>query len=317
MIVVTGAAGFIGANIVKALNAIGRTDILAVDDLTNGHQFINLAQAKIADYQDYQDFIEKIEKDQAFFEKIEVIFHEGACSVTTEWDGRYMMKNNYDYSKTILHYCLRHHIQFIYASSAAVYGASEVFDDSALEQMPLNVYGYSKWLFDQYVLRLSPEAKSSIVGLRYFNVYGPYESHKGSMASVAFHLMNQLKDTGEVKLFAGCQGYGDGEQLRDFVCVDDVAKVNLWFMQHPKVSGIFNCGTGKARPFKAIAETILQLHGSGQLKYVPFPEHLKGVYQCYTQANIQKLRDVGYQEEFDSLETGLTKYYQFFMANLY
>lgn len=312
MIVVTGAAGFIGCNLIKGLNALGHTDILAVDDLTDGKKYINLAAAKFRDYMDYEDFLAKIKNRETWPEAINVILHAGACSDTTEWDGRYMMRINYDYSKTLLHYCLEQRIQFIYASSAAVYGDNTDFDDNAETQLPLNVYGYSKWLFDQYVLQQLPSASSQVVGLRYFNVYGPHENHKGKMASVAFHLMNQLQQDHEVRLFEGSHGYGPGEQERDFIFVEDVVKVNLWMMQHPKVSGIFNVGTGKARPFNAIAETLLELHGSGSMRYIPFPASLKDAYQSFTQANISKLRSVGYDAEFYSLEAGLENYYRWY-----
>lgn len=313
MIVVTGAAGFIGCNIIKGLNELGHTDIIAVDDLTDGHKFVNLAAVEYRDYIDYEDFLEMIKSDQPFEQPIKAIFHQGACSATTEWDGRYMMHNNYDYSKHLLHYCLDHKIQFLYASSAATYGADTEFDDTALKQTPLNVYGYSKWKFDQYVLQHIEKAESQIVGFRYFNVYGPHEQHKSGMASVAFHLMNQLKESGEVKLFEGSGGYADGEQLRDFIYVGDVVTANLWFWEHTKLSGIFNLGTGKARTFKAIAENLIQLHGSGRLKYIPFPEHLKGAYQSYTQANIKKLREAGYNLDFTSLEEGLQQYYNWYL----
>jgi len=312
MIVVTGAAGFIGSNLCRGINKLGRHDIVVVDDLTDGHKYRNLASFEYQDYIDQDDFLKKILADEPFEKPIEVIFHQGACSTTTEWNGRYMMKNNYDYSKALLQYAIKHQIPFIYASSAAVYGDSKVFDDNALAQMPLNVYGYSKWKFDQYVLRQLPQATSQIAGFRYFNVYGPHEQHKGGMASVAFHLMNQLRDSGEVKLFEGSDGYADGEQLRDFICVDDVVNVNLWFWEHANKSGIFNLGTGQARPFNAIANTLLALHGSGKLSYIPFPAHLKGAYQSYTQANITKLREVGYDAPFDTLEAGLKKYYDWY-----
>jgi len=309
MIIVTGAAGFVGCNIIKGLNACGRKDILAVDDLTDGRKYRNLSAVQFSDYIDYQDFIDLIDADSAFQSRVEVIFHQGACSATTEWNGRFMMKNNYDYSKRLLHYCLKHNIQFIYASSAAVYGGDQQFDDAALTQLPLNVYGYSKWLFDQYVLSQLPVSHSQVVGLRYFNVYGPHEQHKDSMASVAWHLMNQLRADGVMRLFAGCDGVADGEQRRDFVYVDDVVKVNLWFWRHPEKVGIFNCGTGQARTFNAIAHQLQRLHGSGELRYIPFPEHLRGCYQHYTQANMTRLRAAGFNDAFHSLEQGLMAYY--------
>jgi ADP-L-glycero-D-manno-heptose 6-epimerase len=312
MIVVTGAAGFIGSNLIKGLNALGITDILAVDDLTDGKKYRNLAVVQYRDYIDYQDFLKKISMDDAFESDIQAVFHQGACSDTTEWNGQYMMKNNYDYSKSVLHYCLQKKISFIYASSAAVYGAKEDFDDRDLNQLPLNVYGYSKWKFDEYVQPYLKKATSQIAGFRYFNVYGPHENHKGKMASVAFHLMHQLQDKGVVKLFASYDGYGDGEHERDFIFIDDVVKVNLWFYKHPEKKGIFNCGTGQARCFNDIAKKLIALNGAGELEYMPFPESLKGAYQSFTQANLTALRAVGFQEAFTSLENGLEKYFEWF-----
>jgi len=313
MIVVTGAAGFIGSNIITGLNKLGITNILAVGDLSDGHKFKNLAVCDYRDYLDYEDFIERVMANDQFAEPIEAIFHEGACSDTTEWDGRYMMQNNYEYTKILFHYCLKHKIQFLYASSAAVYGGSEVFKESDEVQTPLNVYGYSKWKFDQYMQPYLADAESQVVGFRYFNVYGPQEQHKGTMSSVAFHFMNQLFDNDVVKLFEGCHGYSDGEQLRDFVSIDDVVKVNLWFYKNKDKRGIYNLGTGKARSFNDVAKALIQQHGSGKIEYIPFPDHLKSAYQSFTQADISKLRDIaGYTEKFDSLEQGLEKYYRWY-----
>lgn len=312
MIIVTGGAGFIGANILKALNALGRTDIVVVDDLTDGKKFQNLAIARFQDYLDQDDFLARIVDNQCFSSTIDAVLHQGACSVTTEWNGRYMMKNNYEYSKKLLHYCKERKIPFIYASSAAVYGGNEQFSEAMTQQMPLNVYGYSKWLFDQYVLSQLPSMQSLVVGLRYFNVYGPHEQHKANMASVAFHFMNQLQTNGVVKLFEGSHGYADGEQRRDFVYVDDVVKVNLWFMQQAKqtqYSGIYNVGTGCARSFNDLARQLIALHGSGNIQYIPFPEQLQGAYQSFTEADISRLRSIGYMEPFQSLEQGLEQYY--------
>ena len=315
MITVTGAAGFIGSNIIRGLNEMGITDILAVDDLTDGRKYRNLAAVQYNDYMDYKDFLEHIDHNKKFTDKkIEAIFHEGACSDTTEWNGAYMMKNNYDYSKKVFHYCLDYKIQFLYASSAAIYGGNENFNDRDSNQLPLNVYGYSKWKFDQYILPYLKNCKSQIAGFRYFNVYGPHENHKNKMASVAFHLMNQLRDNNTVKLFKGSDGYADGEQKRDFIFVDDAVKVNLWFFKHPEKSGIFNCGTGVARSFNDIAKKLIQLHGSGKLEYIDFPENLKGSYQSFTKANLNALREIGFKDEFISLEAGLEKYFNWFQS---
>ena len=241
MIVVTGAFGFIGSNLVKALNQKGRTDIIAVDDLTQGVKFKNLADCQIQDYYDKDEFLNYLPKD-----KIDVIFHQGACATTTEWDGKYMMENNFTYSKILLDFAILNHIQFIYASSAAVYGNSQTFHESPQWEKPLNVYGFSKLLFDQYVRKLQG-VDNQIVGLRYFNVYGPNEQHKGSMASVAYHLAKQLKENGKINLFEGCDGYKNGEQRRDFVYVEDIANINIFMMENPNIKGIFNAGTGKSQ----------------------------------------------------------------------
>ncbi|NNM60119.1 MAG: ADP-glyceromanno-heptose 6-epimerase [Legionellales bacterium] len=308
MIIVTGGAGFIGSNIVKQLNQSGRNDIIVVDDLTDGTRFKNLADCTIADYYDKDEFLSKIQANESFAAAIEVIFHAGACSSTTEWNGQFMMKNNFTYSKHLLHYCLSHQIPFIYASSAAVYGAGRIFKEQPEFECPLNVYGYSKLAFDQYVRRLLPTAKSQIVGLRYFNVYGPRESHKGSMASVAFHLNNQAKNDGIIKLFEGCDEFGNGEQRRDFIYIDDIVNVNLWLFDHPSVSGIFNVGTGRSQSFNDIAHSVQRVHPLAKLHYITFPDHLKGRYQSFTQADISALRAVGYTESFHTVEEGCAKY---------
>lgn len=309
MIVVTGGAGFIGSNIVKALNDRGVTDILVVDDLTDGRKFKNIVDCEINDYLDRDFFLDMLFED-GIDESIEAIFHLGACSDTTEWNGKFMMDNNYDYSKMLLHYCLAEKIPFIYASSAATYGAGKIFKEEANYEKPLNVYGYSKFLFDQYVRGLLPVAKSQVVGLRYFNVYGPREFHKGKMASVAFHFNEQIKQQGIVKLFEGYDGYADGEQLRDFVYVGDVAAVNLWFLDHPEKSGIFNLGTGKAQTFNDVARAVIGWHGKGKIEYISFPEELKGCYQNFTEADLAKLRKAGCKIKFKSVEQGVKEYMQ-------
>jgi len=314
MIIVTGGAGFIGSNIVKTLNEQGVSDILVVDNLKNGVKFKNIADCEIADYLDKQDFLERVKNKQSFAKNVEAIFHEGACSSTTEWDGHYMMQNNYEYSKALLHYCLEQKIAYLYASSASVYGSGTVFKETREHEEPLNVYGYSKFLFDQYVRRHLATAKSQVVGFRYFNVYGPRESHKGSMASVAFHHYNQIRETGKVRLFEGCDGYGNGEQRRDFIYVGDAVAVNLWFMQHPDKSGIYNLGTGRSQPFNDIASSVIDVHGSGELEYIPFPDHLKGRYQSFTEADIGALRNAGYAAPFKTVQQGVAEYIQWLQA---
>jgi ADP-L-glycero-D-manno-heptose 6-epimerase len=306
--VVTGGAGFIGCNLVHALIERGHDDIVVVDDLRDGHKFVNIADLPIADYFDKDDFIARLSSDKSLASGIQAIFHQGACSETTEWDGRYMMKNNYTYSQALLHHCLAHGTPYIYASSAAVYGGSERFSEEPQFERPLNVYGYSKLQFDRYVRRLLPEADTQVVGLRYFNVYGPHEQHKGSMASVAFHFSNQVVTDGEARLFTGSDGYGDGEQLRDFVYVDDVCDVNLWFLENPDVSGVFNTGTGRAQTFNDVANAVIKWHGKGSIRYIPFPDNLKGAYQSYTQADLTGLRASGCDVEFRPVEKGVPAY---------
>ncbi len=306
MIVVTGGAGFIGSNIVAELNARGRSDVLVVDDLTDGHKFRNLAGLDIADYNDRDEFLELIESDSA--PRFEAILHQGACSTTTEWDGRFMMDVNYRYSKRLFAYCQAHSVPFIYASSASVYGAGPDFVERPELEKPLNVYGYSKALFDRFVRRHLRAARSQVVGLRYFNVYGPNEAHKQSMASVAWHFDRQIRADGEARLFVGCDGYDDGEQRRDFIYVGDVADCVLWFLDHRYRSGIFNLGTGRSQTFNDVANAVIAWHGKGRIRYVDFPEHLEGSYQSFTEADLTALRASGYEHDFLSVEEGVQRY---------
>jgi ADP-L-glycero-D-manno-heptose 6-epimerase len=320
--VVTGAAGFIGANLVKGLNGRGITDIIAVDDLTQGDKFVNLADCEIADYLDRDDFLRELE-DGAFDGALEAVLHQGACSDTTESDGRYMMQNNYAYSRALLDYCMTDEVPFVYASSAAVYGASAVFREARECEGPLNVYGYSKFLFDQHVRRNRADLTAQVVGLRYFNVYGEREQHKGRMASVAFHFFNQYRTTGSVRLFEGSGGYGNGEQRRDFVSVEDIVKINLFFLDHPEKSGIFNAGTGAAQSFNDVAvatinacrqsqqQPVLDLTAmqrEGVIQYIPFPSDLRGKYQSFTEADMSALRAAGYAEPMLTVEQGVARY---------
>ncbi len=307
MIIVTGGAGFIGSNIVKALNERGQTNILVVDNLTNGRKMHNLADLDIADYMDRLDFIERV-RNSADFGKVEAVFHEGATSATIEWDGHFVMNNNYEYSKTLLHWCLQHNTKFLYASSASVYGAGSTFIEDRQYERPINMYAYSKFQFDQYVRRLRHEMQSQVVGFRYFNVYGPREQHKGTMSSTAFHFNNQILENGVAKLFAGCDGYGDGEQRRDFIYVGDAVKVNLWFLDNPEKGGIFNLGTGRSQSFNDMANAVIDWHGRGKIEYIPFPDHLKGAYQSFTEADISALRVIGYDAPFLTVEEGVREY---------
>jgi ADP-L-glycero-D-manno-heptose 6-epimerase len=307
MIVITGGAGFIGSNLVYELNRRGYTDIAVVDNLTRGEKALNLSDCVIADYYDKEDFLERI-VDGAGPERIDALFHLGACSATTEWDGRYMMRNNFEYSRVLFHVCQDRRVPFIYASSASVYGGGQVFAEDPANERPLNVYGYSKLAFDQYLRRYLDDLTAPVVGLRYFNVYGPREQHKGSMASVAHHFQNQLAATGRVRLFEGCDGYADGEQRRDFVDVQDCVNAKLWLLEHPEVSGIFNLGTGQARSFNDMARAVIKAWGSGEIEYIPFPEHLKGRYQSYTQADLTALRAAGCDLAFSDVDTGAARY---------
>jgi ADP-L-glycero-D-manno-heptose 6-epimerase len=308
MIIVTGGAGFIGSNIVKALNDRGREDVLVVDEPDDSGKLANLADCAYLDLVDKDAFIASLNDGSLAGEKIETVFHEGACSSTTEWDARYMLANNYEYSKRLLHFSMEQGAAFLYASSASVYGDGRVFRESCEHEAPLNIYGYSKFLFDQYVRRMLPQAEIQVAGFRYFNVYGPRERHKGSMASVASHLDEQLAAGGRPRLFAGSDGYADGEQRRDFIHVDDAVAVNLWFMDHPDRRGIFNVGTGRCQSFNEVAQAVIGWHGRGEVEYIPFPDHLQGCYQSYTEADISALRAAGYRAPFMPVEVGVPRY---------
>jgi ADP-L-glycero-D-manno-heptose 6-epimerase len=328
MIVVTGAAGFIGCNIVRALNERGEDEIIAVDNLTRGDKFRNLVDCRIADYLDKEEFLRKLAIGQ-FDGEVSAVLHQGACSDTMEDNGRYMLENNYRYSRELLEFCQAEEVPFIYASSAAVYGAGEVFREDARYEHPLNVYGYSKLLFDHAVRRGWSDNTSQVVGLRYFNVYGPHEAHKQRMASVAYHFFHQYQREGRVKLFEGSGGFADGEQRRDFVSVLDVVKVNLYFLDHPGQSGIFNVGTGRAQTFNEVAAATInglrsrageetldieQLRQQGLLEYTGFPAGLREKYQSFTQADIGALRKAGYAAPFLTVEEGVAGYVQWLLA---
>jgi ADP-L-glycero-D-manno-heptose 6-epimerase len=316
VIIVTGGAGFIGSNLIEQLNQAGERDILLVDNFApapnlTGPKFLNLAGAEFADYMDKREFRSALKAGDFEGMKVRAILHQGACSNTLEDDGRYMMDNNFTYSKELLHFALERKIPLVYASTAATYGASTSFTEVLANERPLNVYGYSKLVFDNYVRRLIPEMKSTVIGLRYFNVYGPREQHKGRMASVIHHFTRQLKDTGTIRMFEGSGGYGNGEQRRDFVFVKDLARINMFFggllEESPKkpVHRVVNAGTGEARTFKAVAEALMQVHGPGQIEYIPFPGDLKNRYQHFTQADVTGLRLAGYTAPFTSLEDGV------------
>jgi ADP-L-glycero-D-manno-heptose 6-epimerase len=326
-VVVTGAAGFIGSNLLHGLNAKGIDDIIAVDDLTDGSKHLNLAGTALADYVDHEDFYSRFERGE--FGRVDVVFHQGACSDTMVHDGRFMMQANYRCSKRLHEACTASGTRLVYASSAAVYGASDVFREDPACERPLNVYGYSKLLFDQVVRRALPASRTQVAGLRYFNVYGPREQHKGRMASVAFHQHGQLARDGHVNLFGAYGGYGAGEQRRDFVFVDDVVTVNLWLLEQPQVSGIFNVGSGRAQPFNDVAHAVINAGRAaagasalalaaqveqGLLRYIDFPAALVGKYQCHTQADLSALRAAGFERPFVDVAGGVARYMRWLSA---
>jgi ADP-L-glycero-D-manno-heptose 6-epimerase len=321
-LIVTGAAGFIGANLVKGLNKRGITGIVAVDNLARSEKFPNLVDCEIADYLDKRELLERM-RAGTLAPHVRAVLHQGACSDTMESDGRYMMENNYRYSLDLLDWCQARRIPFIYASSASVYGAGPVFREEREHEAPLNVYGYSKFLFDQVVRQRLAARTAQVAGFRYFNVYGPREAHKGRMASVAFHFFNQYVESGRVRLFEGSGGSGPGEQIRDFVFVDDVVDVNLFFLEHPEISGIFNVGTGRAQSFNDVAVATInavrrargenalsldELKRAGAIEYIAFPPALVGKYQSYTQADLSQLRAAGYDAAFADVATGVARY---------
>ena len=328
-IIVTGAAGFIGSNLVRALNDRGITDIIAVDNLTKPDKFKNLVDCEVAHYVDKEEFLFLL-RDDAFGD-VEAVLHQGACSDTMGADGRYMMNNNYQYSLELLDWCTESAVPFLYASSASVYGGGKVFKENREFEAPLNIYAYSKFLFDQVVRRRWQERTAQIAGFRYFNVYGPRETHKGRMASVAFHQFHQYRETGKVKLFEGTDGYAHGGQSRDFVFIEDVVAVNMYFLEHPECEGIFNLGTGRAQPFNDVAVATVnacrQLEGKpalsldemvaqGILEYTPFPDALRGKYQSFTEADIARLRSVGFEAPMASVEQGVARYVEWLAAHV-
>jgi len=321
--IVTGAAGMIGSNIIAGLNARGISNIIAVDNMTKGDKFRNLVDLEISDYLDKHEF-RKMLSTNDFGGQVEAVLHQGACSNTMEHNGQYMMDNNFRYTTEVFDYCIRQKVPMLYASSAATYGASTTFREEPEFEGPLNVYGYSKVLFDRILRQRWNERTAQVVGFRYFNVYGPREAHKaGAGSSVAFNAFHQFRKEGRVKLFVGCDGYLDGGQLRDFIYVDDVVSANLFFLENPDKSGIFNLGTGQAQSFNDVAAAVIngvreheskpalslaQMVSEGLVEYVQFPDILKGKYQSFTQADISKLRGVGYTHMFHDVASGVGKY---------
>jgi len=310
MIIVTGGAGMIGSRVVNILNKKGIDNIIIVDNLKNGKKFFNLKNLKFKDFIQKEEFLDLLKSNS--FNDIECIFHLGACSNTTEWDGEYLIKNNYEYTKTIFFYCQKNHIQLIYASSASVYGVLKSdFSEITKNESPVNMYSYSKYLFDQFLRQQINKLNSQVIGLRYFNVYGPNESHKGAMASTIFHFNNQVLNDGKVRLFKGSDEFGDGEQLRDFVYVDDCAEVNTWFLENKSknLSGIYNVGTGESRTFNDVAQQVIKYHKTGTIEYIDFPSKLFGSYQSYTQANLNKLNSlINNNKLFRKIDSGILTY---------
>ena len=320
--VVTGAAGFVGSKLIEALNRAGVSEIIAVDNLENVAKVKNLAGCEIEDYMDKREFLNRLVANQ-FDEEIEAVLHQGACSDTMATDGRYMMDNNYRYSRILLDWCQDEAVPLLYASSASVYGSGREFREERACERPLNAYAYSKFLFDQHVRRRLPARTAQIAGFRYFNVYGPNEAHKGRMASVSFHAFNQFVNEGKVRLFRGSDGYADGEQRRDFIHVDDVVNVNLHFLEQRGLSGIFNCGTGRAQSFNDVAHAVVNgvragrgegelslgdMVAEGLIEYIPFPPQLVGKYQSFTEADLALLREAGYSGDFMPVEEGVGSY---------
>lgn len=320
MIIVTGGAGFIGSNIVKGLNDIGETNILVVDNLVNAEKVQNLVGLDIADYMDKEEFYQAIILGNSFG-KVSAVLHQGACSDTMATDGRYVLHNNFTYSKALFHFSMKNAAQYLYASSASVYGAGKVFKEDPEYESTLNAYAYSKLLFDNYIRRQGPQ-KSQCVGLRYFNVYGPREQHKGRMASVAWHFRNQYLENGKVKLFKGSGGYDDGEQRRDFVSVEDIVRINLFFLENPQTHGIFNAGTGRCQSFNDVAVSVInalnpdssdpltleQAVALGKIEYSPMPVALHGKYQSFTEADLTNIRASGYEKPLLTVQQGVSRY---------
>ncbi len=326
MIMVTGGAGFIGSNLVKALNDCGREDILIADNLSSPQKEQNLADLKFVDYLDKHELFELITTGAANYapglDALTAVFHQGACSDTMEIDEEYILQNNFVYSRELLHFCASRNAQYIYASSASVYGSGRVFAEQPENEAALNAYARSKLMFDNYI-RGQQNIRIQCAGLRYFNVYGPREQHKGRMASVAWHFYHQYQETGRVKLFSATHGYGCGEQLRDFVFIDDVVNVNLFLLKNPQISGIFNVGTGHCQSFNAVALAVINccrqnqhrqtIHldravANGEIIYIPVPDTLIDRYQSYTQADLSKLNAAGYHGKFDDVACGVSKY---------
>ncbi len=307
MIIVTGGAGFIGSNIVKALNDRGKTDILIVDHIGAGLKFKNLLGLKFNDIWTKEQFLDAL--GGGLSKKIDGVFHMGACSDTMNYDGDYVLHNNYDYTKAVLKFCRERRVPLIYASSASTYGLGlNGFREAPECEDALNPYAFSKLMFDRYLRQRLDDSSSKVIGLRFFNVYGPQEAHKGKMASVFYHMHNQLRADGRIKLFRGIDGVADGEQRRDFVYINDVVKVCLWFFDNRAESGVYNCGTGQAHTYNEAARAVINAMGFGEIEYIDFPDVLRGKYQNYTQADTTKLLGAGYAGGFTDFDEAIKEY---------
>ena len=313
MIIVTGGAGFIGTNLVQSLLNINKK-VLIVEELDKyTTKFENIKNLDILDCIDHNIFLKNLDNDK-YINKIECIFHLGACSKTTEPDRDYIMDVNLEYSKKLLMHAANNNIDIIYASSASVYGDGNIFKEEPQNESSLNYYSESKLLFDNFVRKNINKINSQVVGMRYFNVYGPHEQHKEVMSSVVYHFYHQFKTHGMLKLFRGSHGYSDGEQRRDFVYVKDTVDIKLWFMQN-KHSGIFNVATGKSRSFNDVANSVLNYFKSGHIEYIDFPEGLEAQYQAFTEADMTTLKNIGYHKESTKLENGVSSYLNFLDKN--
>ncbi|KAJ5793950.1 NAD-dependent epimerase/dehydratase [Penicillium paradoxum] len=309
MIIVTGGAGFVGSNIVKELNNRGFTNVVVVDDMTDGSKFRNLVDCKVADYIDATTFREAI-RSKSFHHRPRAIFHYGAITSTTETNGKKMIDANFTYSKELFNWCKEQSVRFIYGSSAAVYGTGKVFTEGDSHEAPVNLFGYSKMLFDQYVVKNIDARSPQVAGLRLFNVYGPGEQYNDARPSAVYQFYEKRKAFKAIELFGEYAGVEAGKQMRDFVHVQDVARLNCWFLDHPEISGIYNVGTGAASSFLDVATEVASHFGNpeGYIKFVPFPAELKGRYQSYTCADISKLRRAGSGLRFRDIHEGIRDY---------